>query len=146
MIIPPESNHALYSALRIAPLLAFPLAAFVLCAVSSQDGWATAPAFSLNMISGALWSVSYGDLFIFGSLVVLFIEIVKSVNTGASEILNHSLSMLVALICVVLFATASSFTNSTFFMLMAMTFIDVIAGFAITIVAARRDFGTQTSH
>lgn len=144
----PTLNPALfYSTLRVTPLLVLPLAVFVLGAISSQgDGWTTAVAFALNMISGAHWSVSYGDLFVFGSLLVLFVEIVKSVNTDASDILNHGLSMLVAVVCVVLFATSASFTNSAFFMLIAMTFIDVIAGFVITIVAARRDFGVQPSN
>jgi hypothetical protein len=42
-----------------------------------------------------------------------------------------------------LFITTASFTNSAFFMLITMMLIDVIAGFAITIVAARRDFGAN---
>ena len=84
-----------------------------------------------------------GDAMVFASLLVLFVEIVKSVNTGATEILNHGLSMLVAVGCIILFVTSPGFTNSTFFLLTTMTVIDVIAGFAITIVAARRDFGTQ---
>ena len=146
MLAKQQIYHPVYSTLRVAPLLVFPLAVFVLCVAVSQPGWATAVAFSLNMISGAFWSVSYGDLFVFGSLIVLFVEIVKSVNTEASEIMNHSLSMLVAIVCVILFATASAFTNSAFFMLMTMTFIDVIAGFAITIVSARRDIGMQSAH
>ena len=146
MLAKQQIYHPVYSTLRVAPLLVLPLAVFVFCVAASQPGWATAVAFSLNMISGAFWSVSYGDLFVFGSLIVLFVEIVKSVNTEASEIMNHSLSMLVAIVCVILFATASAFTNSAFFMLMTMTFIDVIAGFAITIVSARRDIGMQSAH
>lgn len=43
--------------------------------------------------------------------------------------------------CTILFVTTFAFTNSTFFLLTAMVFIDVIAGFVVTIVAARRDFG-----
>jgi hypothetical protein len=80
-------------------------------------------------------------VFVFVALLVLFVEIVKSVNTGATEILNHGLSMLVAVACIILFVTTSAFTNSTFFLLTSMAFIDVVAGFVITIVAARRDFG-----
>ena len=135
---------AVLSTLRITPLLAFPLALFMLGVASSQgDGWTNAILFTLGMFSGAQWAVSYGDLFVFGSLLVLFVEVVKSVHTDARAILNHGLSVMVALICVVLFVTSPSFTNSVFFLLITMTMIDVIAGFVITIVAARRDFGTQ---
>jgi hypothetical protein len=132
------------STLRIAPLLSVPLAVFVLCALIAQGGeWASGTAFVLDMFSGARWSVSFGDLFVLASLSILFVETVKAVNTTAGEIVNHGLSMLVAVLCLVLFVTMPAFTNSTFFLLTAMAFFDVAAGFAITIVSARRDIGSQ---
>jgi hypothetical protein len=132
-----------FAMLRVIPLMAFPLAVFVLCAVVQQAGtWTNGVAFAVSMISGVQWQVSYGDMFVFGSLIVLFVEIVNSVNTDARSILNHGFSTLVAFICIVLFVTTASFTNSTFFILITMMLIDVIAGFVITIVGARRDFGT----
>lgn len=128
--------------LRVVPLLAFPLAVFALCALAFGAGWTASTFFEADMFSGAHWTVSFGDVFVLIALLILFVEIVKSVNTGATEILNHGLSMLVAVTCIVLFVTSSAFTNSTFFLLTAMSFIDVVAGFIITIVAARRDFGS----
>jgi len=129
--------------LRVTPLMAFPLALFMLFAAAQQSGgWTSGVAFAPAMMSGVQWEVSYGDIFVFGSLIVLFVEILNSVNTDARSILNHGLSTLVALICIVLFVTTPSFTNSTFFLLITMMLIDVVAGFAITIVSARRDFGT----
>jgi hypothetical protein len=95
------------------------------------------------MVSGAHWSISWGEFMVFFSLLILFVEIVKSVNTEAREIINHGLSMVIALVCIILFVTTSAFTNSAFFLLTTMTLIDVIAGFVITIIAARRDIGTQ---
>jgi hypothetical protein len=35
------------------------------------------------------------------------------------------------------------FSNSVFFLLTLMTILDVVAGFTITIVAAKRDFGAS---
>jgi hypothetical protein len=131
------------STLRVVPLLVFPLAAFILWTLALGAGWTSSTFFDAAMFSGVRWAVSMGDVVIFASLLVLFVEIVKSVNTGATEILNHGLSMLVAVMCIILFVTNAGFTNSTFFLLTTMTVIDVIAGFAITIVAARRDFGTR---
>jgi hypothetical protein len=135
----------MFTAFRIAPLMALPVAVFVLCTLAANgDDWAGGVAFTLGMFSGALWSVSFGDLFVLASMGVLFVETVKAVNTTASEIVNHGLSMLVAISCLVLFLTMAGFTNSTFFLLTVMAFFDVAAGFAITIVAARRDIGTQS--
>jgi hypothetical protein len=128
--------------LRVVPLLSAPLAAFVLCALALGAGWTSSTIVEADMFSGAHWAISFGDVFVFASLLVLFVEIVKSVNTGATEIVNHGLSMLVAITCTILFVTGAAFTNSTFFLLTTMSFIDVVAGFVITIVAARRDFGT----
>ncbi len=133
---------ATFGMLRLMPLMAVPLAIFVLFA-TAQQGWTAGIAFAPAMMSGVLWQVTYGDIFVFGSLIVLFVEIVNSVNTDSRSIINHGLSALVVLVCIVLFVTTAAFTNSTFFMLITMMLIDVIAGFAITIVAARRDFGAS---
>ena len=38
-----------------------------------------------------------------------------------------------------LFLVAPGFSNSTFFIIVAMAILDVIAGFIISIVSARRD-------
>lgn len=131
----------MFAALRVVPLLVFPLVVFMFMALGLGAGWTTLTFFETDMFSGAHWAVSFGDIFVFVSLLVLFVEIVKSVSTGATEILNHGLSMVVALACTILFVTGAAFTNSPFFLLTTMAFIDVIAGFVITIVAARRDFG-----
>jgi hypothetical protein len=135
---------SIFGMLRLMPLMALPLAVFMLLATAQQSGnWTDAIAFAPAMMSGVQWQVTYGDVFVFGSLIVLFVEIVNAVNTDARSILNHGLSALLVLMGVVLFLTAPGFTNSTFFMLITMMLIDVIAGFAITIVAARRDFGVS---
>jgi hypothetical protein len=134
------------SAFRIAPLLLLPVILFILVAATAQgdDEWTRAILLNFDMVSGARWSVSFSDLIVFASLLILFVEIVKAVNTEAREIINHGLSMIVALVCIILFITNPRFTNSAFFLITAMTLVDVVAGFAITIVAARRDIGAQS--
>lgn len=129
--------------LRIAPLLVFPLVIFILSAFAAQGAdWTHQVSFAVETFSGARWEVSYGDIFVLTTIGVLFVEVVKAVNTNATEIINHGLSMLLAVVCLVLFLTTPDFTNSTFFVLTVITFFDVAAGLAITIVAARRDLGT----
>ena len=46
------------------------------------------------------------------------------------------------LICLLLFLLVGVFGTSVFFLLTLMTLIDVVAGFSITAIAARRDLGT----
>lgn len=129
------------SLFRIMPLMIFPVAVFSLLALSMGDGWTTTGFTTFSMYSGASWTMTYGDIFVLISLLVLFVEILKSVNTESNEILNHALSVMVAIVCTIMFVTGSAFGNTAFFLLTVMTFVDVIAGFVITIMTARRDFG-----
>ena len=93
----------------------------------------------IHMPSNAVWVISYGDLFLVFSLILLFIEFLRSTNSGRIAIVNHSLSMLVFLICLLEFLLISEFATSIFFFLCVMTFLDVMGGFIITLATARRD-------
>jgi hypothetical protein len=135
------------SALNIIPLLVFPLILYnfvVLTGIAPSgavDSWMHSPIFTVGMFSGDAWGVSFADVFMGLSLLLLFVEIVKSTRTDAMSIINHGLSMLLSVVCIIQFITMLGFSNSVFFMLMLMTILDVIAGFTVTIVAAKRDFG-----
>ena len=96
---------------------------------------------SFSMVSGDSWNVTLGDIFVIVSLILLFIEIVKATHTGTASIINHALSMLIFVVCLVQFIMLEGFGNTTFFLITCMTFLDVIAGFTVTISTARRDVG-----
>ena len=95
--------------------------------------------FILPMFSGDKWKISLGDLFVFLALVMLFIETVKATRTTKREIINHALSMLTFVGALVEFLMLKGFGTSTFFFIMAMCLFDVVAGYTISIIAARRD-------
>jgi hypothetical protein len=99
------------------------------------------PIFTIGMFSGDAWGVSFADVFMGLSLLLLFVEIVKATRTDAMSIINHGLSMLLTVVCIIQFVTMQGFSNSVFFMLTLMSVLDVVAGFTVTIVAAKRDFG-----
>lgn len=98
-------------------------------------------AFSLPMISGVEWVLSKGDAIVLLAVTFLFLEILKSTSTGTATIINHGISLLLFIICLVQFLLMPNFATSTFFILMSMTLLDVLAGVIVTIVSARRDFG-----
>ena len=91
------------------------------------------------MASGAALSVSLGDLLLAGSLVVLFVELLKSTTSQKAAIINHSLSMLLFIACLVEFLLLPAFATSTFFLLILMVLLDFLAGFIVTVISARRD-------
>lgn len=98
-------------------------------------------AFSLPMISGVDWVLTKGDAIVLLAVTFLFLEILKSTSTGTATIINHGISLLLFIICLVQFLLMPNFATSTFFILMSMTLLDVLAGVIVTIVSARRDFG-----
>lgn len=98
---------------------------------------------SVSLISGAIWHLSVSDLFIAMGVVTLYIEIFKSTRTSMASVIDHSLSTLVFVGFIVEFLVVPACGTSTFLILGLMSLLDVIAGFTVTIVAARRDFGVN---
>jgi len=140
-----------FTALIVLPLLAFALIIYNLVVIigftsnpDQIDAWLTSPIFTISMFSGDKWDVSFSDVFLGLSLMLLFVEMTKATRTDSLAIINHGLSMLVAVICIIEFVAVRGFSNSVFFLLLLMTIFDVVAGFTITIVAAKRDFGSSS--
>jgi hypothetical protein len=99
-------------------------------------------AFTIPMIAGDIeWVMTKGDALLLISIAVLFMEILKSTSTGTATIMNHAMSMLVFIVCLMLFLLHPNFATSTFFIITVMALLDVLAGVVVTIVSARRDFG-----
>jgi hypothetical protein len=127
------------------PLLALPVLFYNFLALTYGFGATDAGArmanqvFTIPMASGAHWSVNMGDAIIFLSLVILFIELLKSTTSRRIAIINHSLSMILFIICLIEFLLFKAFGTSAFFLLTSMVLLDVLAGFIVTIVASRRE-------
>jgi hypothetical protein len=96
--------------------------------------------YSLELASGAIWTFTVSDLYIILGVLILYIEVFKSTGTGVTSVIDHSLSMIVFIIFLVEFLMVAGCGTSTFFILTLMSLLDVIAGFTVSIVAARRDF------
>jgi hypothetical protein len=95
--------------------------------------------FSIPMASGAQWNVGPGDLILFLALILLFFELLKSTSSQKVAIVNHALSMILFIFCLVAFLLFKGFATSTFFLILTMVMLDVLAGFIVTIIAARKD-------
>jgi hypothetical protein len=130
------------------PLLIIPVILYnivVLFQASGQGGMAAAdavlrePLFSIPMTSGANWDVGVGDMILFLALILLFFELLKSTSSQKVAIVNHALSLIVFVLCLVEFLLIRGFATSTFFLILTMVMLDVLAGFIVTIIAARKD-------
>jgi hypothetical protein len=96
-------------------------------------------AISIKVVSGDLWKITAGDGLVALALLLLFVETVKATRTDHREIVNHALSLLTFVGALVEFIVLKGFATSVFFFITAMCLFDVIAGYTISIIAARRD-------
>jgi hypothetical protein len=134
---------------RLFPLLLIPVVIYNLFALGGgvighydiQDLLSLNHSVAIRMFSGDTWKFSFGDLLMFGSLILLFLEIIKATRTSTREIINHGLSMLTFVIALIEFITLKGFATSPFFFIMMFTLFDVVAGYTISIVAAEHDLG-----
>lgn len=95
--------------------------------------------FSVPMASGAVWTIGVGDIILFLALILLFFELLKSTSSQKVAIVNHALSMILFVVCLVQLLLGKGFATSTYFLITSMVMLDVLAGFIVTIIAARRD-------
>jgi hypothetical protein len=94
---------------------------------------------SVSMMSGAVLSLTTGDLVILLGLLVLFIEVMKSARSTSSTILDHMLSTVVFIVALVEFLIVRQAGTAVFLVITTICLIDVVAGYTVSIRAARRD-------
>jgi hypothetical protein len=123
--------------LLLIPLIIYNIVAFGLVGLPGT-GWAE-PVFHLSVVSGAVWSLTISDLLVLVALVLLFAEVVRATRTGVVSIIDHSFSSVVFVVYLVEFLVVPTAATSLFFICMAMSFMDVVAGFAVSIRTAQRD-------
>lgn len=136
--------------IRALPLMVIPLIIYNIVAVFAGSGPATGPLgariFALPMLRGATWTFTWGDLILFITMLVLFAELVKATYTSTISLVDHGLSMLVFIACIVEFLVVNQAATSVFFLVMTAALIDVVAGFTIGIRVARRDLTIGAEH
>jgi hypothetical protein len=105
----------------------------------------TVPSFRNEVLAEGVdqvkWSFTWGDLILLLTMLLLFVEILKATYTSTASLLDHGLSMLVFIACLIEFLMVDAAYTSVFFLLMVATLIDVVAGYTIGIRVARRDIG-----
>ena len=122
--------------LRAIPLIAIAFILYNLLALVGVD--LAKPIFAVPMPSHAKWTFTWGDLLIIITLVMLFIELLKSTFASTSALVDHALSLLIMMGCLIEFLLVDKAATSVFFVILFATVIDVIAGYTIGTSVARR--------
>jgi hypothetical protein len=125
------------------PLLLIPFAIYNIIAFLMPGGSWTGAIVTVHMVSGADWTMSSGDLLVTLGILVLFGEVMKSTRIGIRTVIDHALSLILFLGMLVEFLLVKQCATATFFLLLAISFIDVLGGFAVTLRSAQRDLTVE---
>jgi hypothetical protein len=131
------------------PLLLLPFAIYNIIAFLMPGVSWTAPAFHVHMVSGADWAMSAGDMLVAFGILMLFGEMMKATRIVLRTVVDHGLSLILFLGMVVEFILVPQTSTGTFFILLVLSFVDVLGGFVVTLRTAQRDLtieGTGVPH
>jgi hypothetical protein len=128
--------------LLIIPFTIYTIVAFIL---SAPDTIWTTDAYSVTMTSGQIWKLTWEDIIVAGSIFLLWIEVIKSTQIGIRAIVDHVLSMLLFVAMLVEFLLVKAAGTSTFFLLMVIAIVDVLAGFIISIRSSQRQVQVENT-
>lgn len=120
------------------PLLLIPFALYNMVAFLLNMEF-NSTLFSVPLLSGRSMDVSTGDLLVLLGIALLYVEILKATRLASKAIMDHVLSFILFIVMVIQFIAMPRASTSTYLMLMALSFVDVIGGFTITIRTAQRD-------
>jgi hypothetical protein len=125
------------------PLLLVPFAIYNMIAFLTPGvGW-TAPVTTVHMMSGQDWVLTWEDLLLAFAIFLLWIEIIKSTRIGTRGVIDHILAMALFIGMLVEFLLVERAGTSTFFLLMTIALVDVLAGFIVGMRSAQRQIEFQ---
>jgi len=125
------------------PLLLIPFAIYNIIAFLMPGVSWSGVIFTVQMMSGADWTMAAGDMLVALAIVLLCGEILKSTRIGIRTVVDHGLSLVLFLGMVVEFIMVKQAATATFFLLLVVSFIDVLGGFAVTLRSAQRDLTVE---
>ena len=121
------------------PLLVVPFAIYNMIAFLTPGMSWTDTVATIHLVSGKDWTVTPEEILLAFSVILLGVEIVKATRMGIRGLLDHVLSMVLFIAMLVEFLLVARAGTSTFFILMVISMVDVLAGFIITARTAQRD-------
>ena len=125
------------------PLLVIPFAIYnMIVFLTPGVNW-TDTVTTVSLTSGATWSVTAEDMLIGLAIILLPLEILKATRIGVRSVVDHVLSMVLFVVMLIEFLLVRQAGTSTFFLLMMVSVVDVIAGFIVTLRTAQRDLTVE---
>jgi voltage-gated potassium channel Kch len=126
----------------MALIRAFPFLALVVLAYNVLlvfgDASPGAVAGEARLPSGALWSITTGDVLVIVALALLAVEVVSAGSRSRTVArINNALSLVLFLVCVAEFLLVPACGRPEFLFITLMTLVDVAAGYTVPARPAR---------
>ena len=120
------------------PLLLVPFAIYNMIAFLTPGVSWTSPVTTVHMMSGQDWVLTWEDILLAFAIFLLWVEIIKSTRIGTRTVMDHILAMALFIGMLIEFLLVQRAGTSTFFLLMTIALVDVLAGFIVGMRSSRR--------
>lgn len=127
--------------IQVIPTLILPALLYALVALPAGDnvsGALASQAFAMPLASSALWVVTWGHFIIMVSVIVLFLEVLKSTWPSPAQMVDNGLSVAVFILMFVLWLLVRPFGTAEFFIIVLMCLLDFLAGSVIMTRVSQR--------
>jgi hypothetical protein len=125
------------------PLLLIPFAIYNMIAFLTPGASWDAPVTTVDMMSGQDWVLTWEDILIAFSIFLLWIEIIKSTRLGMRPVMDHILAIALFIAMLAEFLLVQKAGTSTFFLLMTIGLVDVLAGLVMSARKSRRQIEVE---
>src|SRR4051794_31761127 len=112
--------------LLLIPIAIYNIIAFLMPGVSFADR-----LFKTKLMSGAEWTVAFGDCLVALGVLMLLLEVIKGARPGRKYLTDHLLSLIVFGAAAAQFLMWSKFASSTYFLLTLLAMADFLSGIAL---------------
>jgi hypothetical protein len=126
------------------PLLLVPFAIYNMVAFLTPGVSWTTPVTTVHMMSGQDWVLTWEDMLLGFSILLLAVEMLKSTRGSMRSIIDHVLAMVLFVAMLVEFLLVPQAGTSTFFLLTMIAVVDVLVGFIVSIRSSRRQVEIDT--
>ncbi|HZL61726.1 MAG TPA: hypothetical protein VFC32_05450 [Pseudolabrys sp.] len=122
-----------------APLLVIPFAIYNIIAFLMPGVSWSAPLTHLQLMSGADWTMSVGDILVTFTVLILIVEVIKFARIGTRSFVDHALALLLLFGMAAEFVWVSQAATATFFLMLVIAFVEAAGGIGVSLrTRARR--------